>query len=111
MGVGEEGWAATQFPPTPSVRLATPLPQPMSTVALSSLPFGIVGSQFAGKRVHFVGIGGSGMSGLARILIDSGAIVSGTEPKPSHVTFQLMQLGAKINHVQDGELISAATHL
>ncbi len=39
-------------------------------------------SQFRGKRVHFIGVGGSGMSGLARMLIDAGAIVSGSEPRP-----------------------------
>ncbi len=40
-------------------------------------------SRFAGKRVHFIGIGGCGMSGLARMLLDGGAIVSGSEPKPN----------------------------
>ena len=37
-------------------------------------------SRFAGKRVHFIGIGGCGMSGLARMLLDGGAIVPGSEP-------------------------------
>jgi UDP-N-acetylmuramate--alanine ligase len=36
-------------------------------------------SRFAGKRVHFIGIGGSGMNGLARILLDAGANVSGSD--------------------------------
>ena len=30
-------------------------------------------SRFAGRRVHFIGIGGCGMSGLARMLLDAGA--------------------------------------
>src|SRR5438105_13171578 len=37
-------------------------------------------SRFTGQRIHFIGIGGSGMSGLARMLLDNGAIVSGSEP-------------------------------
>ena len=41
-------------------------------------------SRFAGRRVHFIGIGGCGMSGLAAMLLDAGAIVTGSEPKPNH---------------------------
>jgi hypothetical protein len=36
-----------------------------------------------GGRVHFIGIGGSGMSGLARMLLDCGRGVSGSEPSPN----------------------------
>lgn len=82
----------------------------MSTLP-STLPFGIVASAFAGQRVHFIGIGGSGMSGLARILLDAGAIVSGSEPKPTHVTFQLMQRGARVVHVQDGSSLTPEINL
>ena len=46
-------------------------------------------SRFTGRRVHFIGIGGSGMSGLARMLLDNGAIVSGSEPNPNQTTFDL----------------------
>jgi UDP-N-acetylmuramate--alanine ligase len=60
-------------------------------------------SRFTGKRVHFIGIGGSGMSGLARMLLDSGAIVTGSEPKPSDVTFALGMSGVKISRDQLGE--------
>lgn len=62
-------------------------------------------SRFAGKRVHFVGIGGSGMSGLARMLLDCGAVVSGSEPKPNQQTFDLMRRGVKISRTQSGELL------
>ncbi len=68
-------------------------------------------SRFAGKRVHFIGIGGCGMSGLARMLLDAGAIVTGSEPKPNPQTFQLTSLGAKISRDQMGELLSAQTDL
>jgi len=63
-------------------------------------------SRFTGKRVHFIGIGGCGMSGLARMLIDNGAVVTGSEPKPSTVTFELTKHGAKISRDQLGELLS-----
>jgi UDP-N-acetylmuramate--alanine ligase len=62
-------------------------------------------SKFAGKRVHFIGIGGSGMSGLARMLIDNGAIVTGSEPHPNEQTFDLTRRGAKISRDQMGELL------
>jgi UDP-N-acetylmuramate--alanine ligase len=60
-------------------------------------------SRFVGKRVHFIGIGGSGMSGLARMLLDDGAIVSGSEPKPSNVTYELQSRGVKISRDQMGQ--------
>jgi len=68
-------------------------------------------SRFAGKRVHFIGIGGCGMSGLARILLDGGAIITGSEPKPNPQTFQLTTLGAKISRDQMGELLTSQTDL
>ncbi len=63
-------------------------------------------SRFAGKRVHFIGIGGCGMSGLARILLDVGAVVSGSEQKPNTQTFELTKSGVKISRTQSGELLS-----
>ena len=51
------------------------------------------------------------MSGLARILLDAGAIVTGSEPKPNPQTFDLTQRGATISRDQLGELLSAKTDL
>jgi UDP-N-acetylmuramate--alanine ligase len=68
-------------------------------------------SRFTGRRVHFIGIGGCGMSGLARMLIDNGAVVTGSEPKPSTVTFELTKRGAKISRDQLGELLSREVDL
>ena len=68
-------------------------------------------SRFAGVRVHFIGIGGCGMSGLARVLLDAGAIVTGSEPKPNPQTFELTQRGVTISRDQLGELLSAQTEL
>jgi UDP-N-acetylmuramate--alanine ligase len=63
-------------------------------------------SRFAGRRVHFIGIGGSGMSGLARMLLDNGAKVSGSEPKPNNTTYDLTGRGVKVSRDQVGELLS-----
>jgi UDP-N-acetylmuramate--alanine ligase len=61
--------------------------------------------------VHFIGIGGCGMSGLARMLMDNGATVTGSEPKPNTVTFELTRRGAKISRDQLGELLSREVDL
>lgn len=63
-------------------------------------------SRFSGKKVHFIGIGGCGMAGLARILIDSGAIVSGSDPNFNEATCELARRGAKVSRTQLGELLS-----
>lgn len=48
------------------------------------------------KCVHFVGVGGIGMSGIARVLLQMGLKVSGSDLKSSHLTEILRSLGAKI---------------
>jgi UDP-N-acetylmuramate--alanine ligase len=48
------------------------------------------------KRIHFVGIGGSGMSGIAEVLINLGYQVSGSDLAASLTTERLAGLGAKI---------------
>ncbi|HAE91621.1 MAG TPA: UDP-N-acetylmuramate--L-alanine ligase, partial [Tissierella sp.] len=51
-------------------------------------------------RVHFIGIGGISMSGLAEILLSEGYIVTGSDTKDSSIIERLKNLGAKIyiNH-------------
>jgi UDP-N-acetylmuramate--alanine ligase len=49
------------------------------------------------RRVHMVGIGGAGMSGIARILLDRGGQVSGSDAKESRGVHALRARGAKIN--------------
>jgi UDP-N-acetylmuramate--alanine ligase len=51
-------------------------------------------SRFAGKRVHFIGIGGCGMAGLARVLLDAGAIVTGSDPNFNEAAIDLTRRGA-----------------
>lgn len=48
------------------------------------------------QRVHMVGIGGAGMSGIARILLDRGGLVSGSDAKESRGIHALRARGAQI---------------
>lgn len=48
------------------------------------------------SRVHLIGIGGSGMSGVARILLDRGAVVTGSDVKDSRPVRALRAAGAHI---------------
>ncbi|MEA1889190.1 MAG: UDP-N-acetylmuramate--L-alanine ligase [Pseudomonadota bacterium] len=48
------------------------------------------------RHIHFVGIGGAGMSGIAQVLINQGYKVSGSDLSSSGVTRQLAEQGAKI---------------
>lgn len=48
------------------------------------------------KKVHFIGIGGAGMSALAQILLKKGYEVSGSDMKDSAMTGILRDLGAKV---------------
>ncbi|RCV54493.1 UDP-N-acetylmuramate--L-alanine ligase [Marinitenerispora sediminis] len=48
-------------------------------------------------RVHFVGIGGAGMSGIARVLIQRGVEVSGSDARDSALLRELEELGARVH--------------
>jgi len=48
------------------------------------------------QRIHMVGIGGIGMSGIAEVLLTLGYSVSGSDTKPSAITERLQSLGATI---------------
>jgi UDP-N-acetylmuramate--alanine ligase len=52
------------------------------------------------RHIHFVGIGGAGMGGIAEVLANEGYQISGSDLAPNLVTQQLSALGAKIyfNH-------------
>ena len=49
------------------------------------------------KRIHFVGIGGIGMSGIAEVLLNLGYGISGSDVQVSDTTKRLQQLGAKVS--------------
>jgi UDP-N-acetylmuramate--alanine ligase len=59
---------------------------PVEPVALSEL-----------GRVHFTGIGGAGMSGIARIMLTRGVAVSGSDSAPSDLLTGLAALGAQVH--------------
>jgi UDP-N-acetylmuramate--alanine ligase len=48
------------------------------------------------QRIHLIGIGGIGMSGIAEVLLTLGYSVSGSDTKPSTITERLQNLGATI---------------
>ena len=72
---------------------------------------------FLGKtrRIHFIGIGGSGMSGIAEVLINQGYEVTGSDMAQSPVTKHLEKIGAKINfshrreNIQDAQVVVTST--
>ena len=50
----------------------------------------------AGKRLHFIGIGGSSMSGLARFMLKKGCAVTGSDRDRSHKTDALEDMGIRV---------------
>ncbi|RFU38512.1 UDP-N-acetylmuramate--L-alanine ligase [Actinomadura logoneensis] len=62
-------------------------------------------------RVHFIAIGGAGMSGIARIMLKRGLTVSGSDARDSDLLGQLAGLGAKVfvghdaSHLGDAETV------
>lgn len=60
------------------------------------------------KRVHFIGVGGAGMSAIAKVLVERGVPVSGSDLKRSRAAIVLEAMGADI-HVggHDASLVSA----
>ncbi|MBN3810514.1 UDP-N-acetylmuramate--L-alanine ligase [Paraburkholderia sp. Ac-20347] len=60
------------------------------------------------KHIHFVGIGGAGMSGIAEVLVNLGYHVSGSDLAKNAVTDRLAALGARIAIGHDAENIEGA---
>ena len=60
------------------------------------------------QRIHLVGIGGSGMSGIAEVLLSTGYSVSGSDLKISSVTERLRNLGATIYEGHSAENVRGA---
>lgn len=67
------------------------------------------------RHIHFVGIGGAGMGGIAEVLANEGYQISGSDLAPNPVTQQLTELGAQIyfNHrpenVKDASVVVVST--
>src|SRR5574337_345786 len=60
------------------------------------------------QRIHLVGIGGIGMSGIAEVLLTLGYAVSGSDLKPSGITDRLCNLGATIYEGHRAEQVQGA---
>jgi UDP-N-acetylmuramate--alanine ligase len=60
------------------------------------------------QRIHMVGIGGIGMSGIAEVLLTLGYSVSGSDTKPSTITERLQDLGAAIFDGHKAENVEGA---
>jgi len=48
------------------------------------------------KRIHFVGIGGAGMGGIAEVLLNQGYLISGSDIAENANTVRLRSLGATV---------------
>jgi UDP-N-acetylmuramate--alanine ligase len=60
------------------------------------------------RRVHFIGIGGSGMSGIAEVLLNLGYKVSGSDITPSDQTRRLTRLGARVKIGHEAATVGGA---
>jgi UDP-N-acetylmuramate--alanine ligase len=60
------------------------------------------------RHIHFVGIGGSGMSGIAEVLLNLGYTVSGSDTAANAATRRLAELGAKVALGHAAENIAGA---
>ena len=67
--------------------------------------------EFRGKRVHFVGIGGAGMSGLARVMVAESIEVSGSDMKDSSVLSGLRAIGATVHSTHLAQHVEGADYL
>ena len=60
------------------------------------------------KKIHFIGIGGSGMSGIAEVMHNLGFNISGSDSASSKVTRELKQMGIKISIKHDARNVNNA---
>ena len=60
------------------------------------------------RHIHFVGIGGAGMSGIAEVLLNQGYAISGSDLSDSATTRRLQQLGARIHIGHEAAHITGA---
>jgi UDP-N-acetylmuramate--alanine ligase len=60
------------------------------------------------KNIHFVGIGGSGMSGIAEVLLNLGYTISGSDLGSNAATRRLIEFGAKVTLGHAAENIANA---
>ncbi|MFQ6077697.1 MAG: Mur ligase domain-containing protein, partial [Thermodesulfobacteriota bacterium] len=59
-------------------------------------------------HIHFIGIGGIGMSGIAEVLLNLGYEVSGSDIRQTEITRRLEQLGARVSYQHRGKNIEGS---
>ena len=64
--------------------------------------------KLTGLKIHFIGIGGAGMSGIARIMLAKSIEISGSDKNESQMTMALKALGAKIYIGHDAKNIEGS---
>lgn len=72
----------------------------MKQLLLSDLP--------RGAHIHFIGIGGISMSGLAQVMLEKGFRVTGSDRAKSHITDKLEALGATVFEGHDAKNVNGA---
>lgn len=83
--------------------------------AVTTVSVDFSGNEGIRPRVHVIGIGGAGMSGIARILLSRGFPVSGSDAKDSRRVAALRSLGARVEighsaeHLGDADIVVAST--
>jgi UDP-N-acetylmuramate--alanine ligase len=60
------------------------------------------------RQIHFVGIGGIGMSGIAEVLLNLGYRITGSDAKETEITRRLVQLGCRITYDHQRENVHGA---
>ena len=60
------------------------------------------------KRIHFVGSGGAGMSGIAEVLFEQGYAISGSDLVETNTTKRLEKIGITVFYFHDKKLIEGA---
>jgi UDP-N-acetylmuramate-alanine ligase len=77
------------------------------------LPFDFMFKKY--QHIHFVGIGGIGMSGIAEVLLNLGYRISGSDARKSAITDRLEKLGAKVfeghdaANIEDAQVVVTST--
>src|SRR3569833_2664765 len=66
---------------------------------------------FSKQHLHFAGIGGIGMSGIAEVLLNLGYLISGSDIKLSPTTEKLSKLGAKVYEGHNANNLAGARAL
>lgn len=108
------------MPVRPPLTLATTLPPATSsarqdaarTPGINATPAAHPAAwNLTGQHVYMLGIGGSGMSGMARMLAARGAIVRGSDPTPTDLTAALSRDGIAVDHDQTRQWLPDACDL